>query len=78
MWAWAYLVVFGSVVTFTAYSHLLLRTRTAVATSYAYVNPVLAVVLGVLVGGEHLGAGAAVAGALVVTGVAIAINAARR
>jgi drug/metabolite transporter (DMT)-like permease len=78
IWAWAYLVVFGSVVAFTAFSHLLLRTRTAVATSYAYVNPVLAVVLGVLVGGEHLGAGAFVAGALVVAGVAIAINAARR
>ncbi|HEX3481180.1 MAG TPA: hypothetical protein VHT91_39455, partial [Kofleriaceae bacterium] len=55
-------------VTFTAYCHLLVRTRTAVATSYAYVNPVLAVALGVLVGGEHLRAGAAIAGVDLVAG----------
>lgn len=76
--AWVYLVLFGSVVTFRAYNYLLLHTRTSVATSYAYVNPVLALALGVLVGGEHIGGSVIIAGVLVVSGVALVVNAARR
>jgi drug/metabolite transporter (DMT)-like permease len=53
--AWAYLVVFGSLVGFSAYSWLLAHSRPAVAMSYAYVNPVIAVLLGAALGGEHLG-----------------------
>ena len=41
-----YLVVFGSLVAFSAYLYLLKTVRPAVATSYAYVNPVVAVGLG--------------------------------
>jgi drug/metabolite transporter (DMT)-like permease len=48
----AYLSVFGSLFTYTAYAYLLTNTRPAVATSYAYVNPVVAVILGVTVGNE--------------------------
>ena len=69
--ALGYLAVFGSLVGFSAYNHLLQTTRTALATSYAYVNPVLAVALGALVGGERPSAGLLLPGALVVAGVAV-------
>ncbi len=69
--ALAYLAVFGSLVGFSAYTYLLRHTTTALATSYAYVNPVLAVLLGAAVGGEKPGAGLIVPGALVVAGVAV-------
>lgn len=61
----AYLVVFGSLVGFSAYTYLLAHTRPAVATSYAYVNPVIAVLLGVGLAGEHFDARSA-AGAIVI------------
>jgi drug/metabolite transporter (DMT)-like permease len=67
----AYLAVLGSLVGFSAYTYLLQTTRTALATSYAYVNPVLAVLLGAAVGGEKPGAGLIVPGAIVVAGVAV-------
>jgi drug/metabolite transporter (DMT)-like permease len=51
--AWGYLVVFGSFVAFSSYLYLLQTVRPAVATSYAYVNPVIAVVLGAALGGER-------------------------
>lgn len=57
MEAWAalgYLVVFGSVLGFSAYAYLVRHARPAVATSYAYVNPALAVLLGAAVDGEPL------------------------
>lgn len=53
--AWLYLVVFGSIVAFSAYGFLLRHVRTTIATSYAYVNPVVAIALGVGFGNEVLG-----------------------
>jgi drug/metabolite transporter (DMT)-like permease len=50
--AMLYLVVAGSIFGFTAYIWLLHHVRPALATSYAYVNPPLAVLIGVLIGGE--------------------------
>ena len=50
--AWAYLVLFGSLIAFSAYLYLLANTTPAVATSYAFVNPVIALGLGILLGGE--------------------------
>ncbi|WP_051304229.1 drug/metabolite exporter YedA [Calidithermus chliarophilus] len=52
--AWAYLVVFGSVVGYSAYMFLLSRVRPALAGSYAYVNPVVAVLLGVALVAEPI------------------------
>jgi len=52
--AMAYLIVGGSLVGFTAYGYLLRNTRPALATSYAYVNPLVAVGLGVALAGEHI------------------------
>jgi len=49
-----YLGIFGSLVGFTAYVYLLRRVRPALATSYAYVNPVIAVTLGVVFAGEKI------------------------
>ena len=54
LWALVYLIFFGSMLAYSAYSYLLQHVRPAVATSYAYVNPVVAVALGVGVGGEIL------------------------
>ncbi|MGE5234832.1 MAG: drug/metabolite exporter YedA [Acidobacteriota bacterium] len=50
----AYLIVFGSLIGFSAYVFLLTRVRPTVATSYAYVNPVIAVGLGVAFAGETI------------------------
>ena len=52
--ALAYLIVFGSWIGFSAYLYLLRRVRPAVATSYAYVNPVIAMALGVALAGERV------------------------
>lgn len=51
--AFAYLIVFGSIIGFTAYIWLLHHVRPALAGSYAYVNPAIAVVLGALMAGER-------------------------
>ncbi len=51
--AMLYLVVAGSIFGFTAYIWLLHHVRPALATSYAYVNPPIAVLFGALLGGEH-------------------------
>ncbi|MET3106895.1 drug/metabolite transporter (DMT)-like permease [Oxalobacteraceae bacterium GrIS 2.11] len=53
--AWAYLVVAGSLAAFTAYMYLIANVSPALASSYSYVNPVIAVTLGVLFADEHLG-----------------------
>ncbi len=49
-----FLIFFGSLVAFSAYGYLLRHVRPALATSYAYVNPAVAVGLGVLLAGEHI------------------------
>ncbi len=49
-----YLAVFGSLLGYTAYTYLLKNVRPALATSYAYVNPVLAVLLGIWFAGERI------------------------
>jgi drug/metabolite transporter (DMT)-like permease len=51
--ALAYLIVFGSLLGYTAFGWLLKNARPALATSYAYVNPVVALALGVALGGER-------------------------
>jgi drug/metabolite transporter (DMT)-like permease len=50
----AYLVVFGSIVAFSCYVWVLGKAPTSLVATYAYVNPAVAVVLGVLLAGEHL------------------------
>lgn len=67
----AYLCVFGSIVAFTAYVWLLHNVRSALAGSYAYVNPVIAVLLGALLNGEHFGWRDSVAMAVILAGVLV-------
>ncbi|MCL2725272.1 MAG: EamA family transporter [Polyangiaceae bacterium] len=69
IFAWLWLVVFGSVVGFCAYVWLLRNQRTSLAMSHAYVNPVVAVLLGALFAGEPLGFGTVCATALIAAGV---------
>jgi drug/metabolite transporter (DMT)-like permease len=52
--AWGYLVVFGSLVAFSAYLFLLANVSPALATSYAFVNPVIALFLGIWLGAEEV------------------------
>ena len=74
--ALAYLIVFGSIIGFSAYVWLLqMRPATQVST-YAYVNPVVAVLLGVFVGSESLG-WREIAGLIVILGGVLLINLAR-
>ncbi|HLL53979.1 MAG TPA: EamA family transporter, partial [Myxococcaceae bacterium] len=69
--AFLYLTLFGSLLAFSAYVLLLKRASAAVATSYGYVNPVVAVLLGVGFGGEQIGAQTVVALAIILSGVAL-------
>ena len=59
--SFAYLIVFGSLVAFSAYGYLLQHTRPSLAMSYAYVNPMVAVLLGTALAGESLSLGGLVA-----------------
>jgi len=68
-----YLLVFGSLVAFTVFTWLVRNARPAVASSYAYVNPGIAVLLGVLLAGEPVGLELAVAGPLIVGSVMLIV-----
>lgn len=50
-----YLAVFGSIIAFSAFLYVLKHARPALATSYAYVNPPVAVLFGVMLAGESVG-----------------------
>lgn len=70
----AYLTVFGSLIGFSAYGWLLRNDTPERAATYAYVNPVVAVVLGALFADEPITGHVLVAGALVVVGVALIVR----
>jgi drug/metabolite transporter (DMT)-like permease len=69
--AWLYLVVFGSLLAFSSYLYLLAHASPALATSYAFVNPVIALFLGVLLGGEIVSNGEWFASGVVLFGVVL-------
>ncbi len=69
--ALGYLVVFGSIIAFSAYIYLLNNVRPAAATSYAFVNPAVAVLLGVLFAGESIGWPEALAMAVIIGAVVL-------
>jgi drug/metabolite transporter (DMT)-like permease len=72
--ALAYLWIFGSLVAFTGYAWLLRHARPVLATSYAYVNPILAVLLGAALYNEPLSWTTAVANILIVGAVMLALT----
>jgi drug/metabolite transporter (DMT)-like permease len=73
-WAWAYLVVIGSLVAYTSYTWLLRNAPISQVATYAYVNPVVAVVLGALILNEHVGAATIAGSALIVASVAAIVR----
>ena len=71
-------MVFGSLIAFTAYNWLLRNARPVVATSYAYVNPILAVLIGAALYGEALGVTTVVANLLIIGAIALALGKPRK
>ena len=69
--AFVYLLTFGSLIGFTAYVYLLSHTTAAKASTYAYVNPVVAVLLGWAIGHETVTKRTVLAAAVILAGVAI-------
>ncbi len=69
-----YLALIGSILAFSAYAWLVRNTKPTVATSYAYVNPVVAVMLGMGFAGETIGAVGFLAIGLILSGVALLLQ----
>ncbi len=76
-WAWAYLIV-ASIAGYTAYTWLLGHAPLSLTSTYAYVNPVVAVLLGFLIIGEAITADVIVGLTVVVGGVALVVTGERR
>lgn len=76
--AFVYLIVFGSLVGFTAYIWLLKAAPPALASTYAYVNPMVAVFLGWAFAGEPVTSQTLLSGAVIVAGVALISTASAR
>lgn len=72
--AFAYLVLVGSIMGFGAYVYLLQRTSMAKVSTYAFVNPVVAVVLGWLVLGEPVTLRTVIAGGLIIIAVVLILR----
>ena len=72
--AWGYLVVFGSVVAFSAYVWLLQAVNISLVATYAYVNPLVAVVLGWLVLSEAVTGPIVAGGAIVIAAVVLVVS----
>lgn len=66
-----YLIVFGSLIGFTAYTWLLRVAPTSLVSTYAYVNPVVALVIGALLGNESLSPRTLLAAAVILAAVAL-------
>ncbi len=69
-WAWGYLVVFGSLLAFTSFVRALRSLPTNIVMTYAYVNPVIAMILGRLILNEAITAWTVGGAALILLGVA--------
>ncbi|NDH47976.1 MAG: drug/metabolite exporter YedA [Acidimicrobiia bacterium] len=72
-----YLVVFGSIVAFSAFTYLIGNVSGPLAMSYAYINPAIAVLLGVVFSDETVSVNMAIALPVILVGVAIVTNASR-
>ena len=72
-WSWIYLIVFGSLHAFDAYMVLLSRVSAALASSYTFVNPVIALALGIWLGGETVTGFEWAAAAVITAGVVLLV-----
>ncbi|MGO4904921.1 DMT family transporter [Flavobacterium sp. W20_MBD1_R3] len=68
-WSIAYLVVFGSILTFIAFIYALQNLPAEISTVYSYINPIIAVLLGALIFGETLNAAIAIGGGVTLFGL---------
>jgi drug/metabolite transporter (DMT)-like permease len=73
-----YLIVFGSMLALSAFTWLIRNCQASSVATYAYVNPVIAVLLGAWLAGEAISARSAVAGAMIICAVVLIISARRR
>jgi drug/metabolite transporter (DMT)-like permease len=73
-WAISYLVIIGSILTFVAYIYSLQILPTALASIYAYINPIVAVLLGAAIFNEKLTLFIAIGGAITIAGVYLVNN----
>ncbi|MEX1125384.1 MAG: drug/metabolite exporter YedA [Acidimicrobiia bacterium] len=73
--AMAYLIFFGSIIAYTSYFYLIRTVRPTLATSYAYVNPIVAVALGLTLGGEVITGPIFIALPMILLGVALVASA---
>jgi drug/metabolite transporter (DMT)-like permease len=71
---WVYLVIFGSLVGYTAYVWLLANAPISLVATYAYVNPIVAIALGVLFRGEHLTWRLLIGAVVVIAAVALVVR----
>jgi drug/metabolite transporter (DMT)-like permease len=71
---WVYLVIFGSLIGYTAYVWLLANAPLGLVSTYAYVNPVVAIALGVLFRGEHLTWRLLIGAVVVIAAVALVVR----
>jgi drug/metabolite transporter (DMT)-like permease len=76
--AWVYLILFGSLLAYTAYYWLLRHAPISLVSTYAYVNPVVAVLLGWLILAEPVTPAVVAGGALAVLGVVLVVSTERR
>lgn len=76
--AWLYLVVFGSLLAFSAYMLLLARTSASLAASYSLVNPVVGLALGVTVGAEAVSKWEWLSAGVILIGVVLLLTGRRR
>jgi drug/metabolite transporter (DMT)-like permease len=72
--AFGYLLVAGAMLAYTAYIWLLHNARLSLVTTYAYVNPLVAVLLGALLLDEHIPARVVVAAVAIVAGVVLIVT----
>jgi drug/metabolite transporter (DMT)-like permease len=72
--AWAYLVLFGSVLAFTCFAWLARTVSPSRASTHAYVNPLVALALGAWLGGEQIGPRALAATPLVLLGLVLVLG----
>jgi drug/metabolite transporter (DMT)-like permease len=77
-WAWLYMSLFVSLGAFSAYAYALAHLPVSTVATYAYVNPVIAVLLGVLLARERFSAVQLFGGAIVLAAVVVVIAAERR
>ncbi len=77
-WAISYLVVIGSILTFVAYIYSLQILPTALASIYAYINPIVAVLIGAVMANEKLTTFIAIGGAVTIAGVYLVNNSLRK